>query len=81
MKKLLVVLSIMLALGLLWNMESTYTRKAVVIDSTNDVVVCEDKSGNRGEYEGQAVVGEKVELIINDNHTSTINDDIVKGIK
>ena len=81
MKKLLIVLSIMSVLGLLWGTESTYTRKAVVINSTSDVVVCEDKSGNIWEYEGQAVVGETVTLLMNDNHTSTISDDIVKGIK
>ena len=81
MKKLLVVLSIVLVLGLLWNIESTYTRTAVVIDCTNDVIVCKDKSGNIWQYEGQAVTGETVVLIMNDNHTSTITDDIVKGIK
>ena len=81
MKKLLVVLGIVLVLGLLWGIESNYTRTAVVISSKNNVVTCEDKSGNVWQYKGQAVVGETIELIINDNHTSTINDDIVKGIK
>ena len=81
MKKLLVVLSIILVLGLLWNTESTYTRKAVVVSAKNNVVTCQDKNGNIWQYNGQAVVGETVELIMNDNHTSTINDDVVKGVK
>ena len=81
MKKLLIVLSVVIVLGLLWGIESNYTRTAVVVDSKNNVVTCEDKQGHIWQYNGQAVVGETVELIMSDNHTSTINDDVVKGVK
>ena len=81
MKKLLVVLGIVLVLGLLWGCESTYTRKATVISSNNNVVTCKDNSGNIWQYEGGAAVGEKVVLIMEDNHTSIIADDVVKGVK
>ena len=81
LKKLLVVLSIVMVLGLLWGAESTYTRQAVITKSENNIVTCQDKSGYIWQYKGEAVVGEEVKLIMYDNHTSKISDDIVKGIK
>lgn len=80
-KRVLIVLSIILVLGLMWNWESTYTRQAEIISVKNDTIQAEDKSGYVWEYKGSATVGDTVTLVMYDNHTSTIRDDIVKGVK
>lgn len=82
MKKIIVTISILMVIGLLHHFESTYYRQVTVIDNQENKVVCVDKSGNIWEYEGQAAnIGDKITLIMNDNHTSKITDDIIKGIK
>ena len=81
MKKLLIVLGVILVLGLLWGMESNYKREAVVIESEQGIVTTKDKGGHIWQYKGEAIVGENVVLVMYDNHTSKITDDIVKGIK
>ena len=80
-KKILIILSIVLVLGFLWGAESTYTRTATITKSESGIVTAKDKSGNLWQYKGTATVGDTVELIMHDNHTSKITDDIVKGIK
>lgn len=81
MKKILIVIAILIAIGLLHHFESTYYRQVIVIDNQEDKVVCVDKSGNVWEYNGQANVGDKITLIMYNNHTSKITDDTIKGIK
>lgn len=81
LKKLLIVLSVFLVLGFMWSAESTYTRKAVITKSENNIVTCQDKSGHIWQYKGEAVVGDEVELVMCDNHTSKITDDIIKKVK
>lgn len=80
-KKILIVLSIILILGFMWNIESTYTRQATVTNSDNGVVTAKDNCGHIWEYKGSATVGDNVTLVMCDNHTSKITDDIVKGVK
>lgn len=80
-KKILIVLSAILVLGLMWGYESTYTRTATITKSESGIVTAKDLSGNLWQYEGSATVGDTVELVMYDNHTSTIRDDIIKGIK
>ena len=80
-KKVLMVLSIILVLGFMWGAESTYTRTATITNSENGVVTAKDVSGNLWRYKGSATVGDTVELVMHDNHTSKITDDIVKGVK
>lgn len=80
-KKILVVLSIILLLGIIGKAESTYTREAIVTNSNSGIVTVEDNCGYIWEYEGSATVGECVTLIMSDNHTSKITDDIVEGVK
>jgi hypothetical protein len=81
MKKVLIALSIVLVLGLMWTIESTYTRKVVVLENNNGIVTTVDNRGHIWEYKGSATVGDNITLIMHDNHTSTIKDDIVKGVK
>ena len=80
-KKILIVLSVILALGFMWGAESTYTRTATITNSESGIVTAEDKSGNIWEYKGSAKIGDDITLIMHDNHTSKITDDIVKGVK
>lgn len=81
MKKIIVVLTVITLIGLLYGYESTYTRQAIVTKCTNDIIYATDEQGNIWCYEGNAVIGQKVMLKLYDNHTSTINDDIIKGVK
>ena len=80
-KKILIVLAILMALGIMGNIESTYTRQAIVTNSDNGIVSAKDNCGYVWKYKGSATVGDNVILVMNDNHTSKISDDIVKGIK
>ena len=80
-KKILIVLSVILVLGFMWGAESTYTRQAEVISVKDDIIQAEDKSGNIWEYKGSARIGDDITLVMHDNHTSTITDDIIKGVK
>lgn len=80
-KKILIVLGIILVLGFLWGQEATYTRQAEVISVKDNIVQAEDKSGNIWEYKGSAKIGDTITLVMYDNHTSKITDDIVKGVK
>ena len=69
-KKILIVLSIILVLGLMWG-----------ISVKGDIIQAEDKSGNIWEYKGSARIGDDITLVMHDNHTSKITDDIVKEVK
>lgn len=80
-KKILVVLAIFIALGLMWGWESTYTRKVIVLENDNGIVTTVDNNGHIWEYKGSATIGDRITLVMHDNHTSTIRDDIVKGVK
>ena len=80
-KKILIVLSVVLVLGLMWGAESTYTRTATITNSSNGVVTAEDESGHIWQYKGSATVGDSITLVMYDNHTSKITDDIIKGVK
>ena len=80
-KKILIVLSVILALGFMWGAESTYTRTATITNSESGMVTAEDKSGHIWQYKGSATVGDSVTLVMHDNHTSKVTDDIIKGVK
>lgn len=80
-KKILIVLAVLLVFGIMGTWESTYTRKVTVLENNNGIVTTVDNRGHIWEYKGTAIVGDDVILIMNDNHTSKITDDIVKGVK
>lgn len=81
MKKILIVLVILLIFGILGTWESTYTRTATITNSESGIVTAEDNCGYIWQYKGSATVGDSVTLIMHDNHTSKITDDIIKEIK
>lgn len=78
---LLITLIGFLALGVAGFYETAYPRQATIRQSNNGTVQCIDKQGHLWEYKGEGIVGQQVTLIMNDNHTSTITDDTVKGVK
>ena len=80
-KKILVVLSVVLVLGLMWGAESTYTRTATITNSESGIVTAKDNCGYIWQYKGTATIGDSVTLVMNDNHTSKVTDDIIKGVK
>ena len=80
LKKILITLSIFIILGLMWGAESTYTRQATVTNDKDNIVTCVDESGHIWQYKGSATIGDSVTLVMYDNHTSNITDDIVKGV-
>ena len=80
-KKILIVLVIVIVIGIIGNAESTYTRTATVTNSNNGIVTTKDNCGYSWEYKGSATVGDTVTLVMHDNHTSKITDDIIKGVK
>lgn len=80
-KKILVVLAIFIVLGLIWGCESTYTRTATITNSNNGIVTAKDNCGYVWQYKGTASVGDSVTLVMYDNHTSKVTDDIIKGVK
>ena len=80
-KKILIVLGVILVLGFMWGAESTYTRTATITNSESGIVTAEDNCGYIWQYKGSATVGDSVTLVMHDNHTSKITDDIVKGVK
>lgn len=80
--KYIIVMCIgLLVLGLLGGYEATYTREATISKVENGIVYAVDTCGYMWTYQGNATVGESVTLIMDDAHTSTIKDDIVKGVK
>lgn len=81
MKKFIIVIITLAIIGLLHNLESIYYRKVIVINNKDNIITCVDKSGYLWEYQGEANIGDKVTLIMHDNHTSNIEDDIIKGVE
>lgn len=64
--------------------ETTYVRDAEVTSVVEDIVTFTDTTGNDWEYEldedMQCVIGDRVTLIMNTNHTDMIYDDIIVGM-
>ena len=80
-KKILIVLARIITKGFINAWESTYTRQAIITNSENGIVTVQDNCGYIWQYNGSATIGDSVILVMYDNHTSKITDDIVKGIK
>lgn len=84
MNKRLALLSATLLLSLACleaDVTDAYTREGVVISSVCGIVSVEDASGNVWQYYGDNVKGAHVTLKMRANHTSSIEDDVVVGIK
>lgn len=82
MKKLLIsITTALLFLGICGGYESTYTRRATITAIKGNTVYCQDSCGYLWKYEGEGRIGDNITLVMNDNHTSTITDDIITEVK
>lgn len=81
MKALLVTAIFSLALCFCSKVETTYNRKATVININNEIVTVIDESGNEWDFIGNNFsIGDKVKLVMDNNHTNTIRDDVIKNV-
>lgn len=80
--KVLVVLSLFLAVGISNTIESTYTREGVVVSVDHNTVTVQDAKGYQWDFEGTGyTLNQEVTMVMSDNHTSTIFDDTVLRVK
>ena len=81
-KKIVLVVLIVVAIGLVGMAESTYTRDVVVIKVDCSEVTVQDKQGHQWSFCGDDyTVGQEIIVVMNDQHTSSINDDIIIDVK
>ena len=81
-KRLLVLIAILLFIGFIGHIEAHYTREVTVIEVQDQEVTVKDKQGNLWCFNGtDYTVGQELVVVMYDNHTSTIYDDIIKGVK
>ena len=81
-KKIIMVLTVIIIIGLMGTIETTYTRDAKVVNVDNLEVTAEDKQGNLWVFiADDCSVNDDVTLIMNDNHTTKITDDKIIKVK
>ena len=81
-KKIAMVLTVIVIIGLMGTIETTYTRNAVVVNVDNLEVTAEDKQGNLWVFiDDDYSINDDVTLIMNDNHTTKITDDKIIKVK
>ena len=81
MKALLVTATFSLALCFCSKVETTYNREATVTNVSNEIVTVIDESGNEWNFVGNNFsTGDKVKLVMDNNHTNTIKDDVIKNV-
>ena len=81
-KKIIMVLTVIVIIGLMGTIETTYTRNAIVINVDNLEVTVEDKQGNLWVFIADGYsINDDVTLIMNDNHTTKITDDKIIKVK
>lgn len=81
-KKITMVLTVIIIIGLMGTIETTYTRKAIVVNVDNLEVTAEDKQGNLWVFIADGYsINDGVTLIMNDNHTTKITDDKIIKVK
>ena len=81
-KRIIIVLTIIMMLGVLGHYEHQYTRDVVVVEIQGQEVTVEDKQGHFWCFNGtDYTIDQEITVVMYDNHTSTIYDDIIKGVK
>ena len=76
------VLTVIIIIGLMRTIETTYTRDAKVVNVDNLEVTAEDKQGNLWVFIADDYsINDDVTLIMNDNHTTKITDDKIIKVK
>ena len=81
-KKIIMVLTIIVIIGLMGTTEPTYTREAIVTNVDNLEVTAEDNQGNLWAFIADGYsINDNVTLVMNDNHTIKITDDKIIKVK
>lgn len=71
-----------IVLGICSIIETQYTREATVVSYRADAVVVQDKQGNEWGFIGTGYeLGEKLVLVMDNNHTMQVEDDRIIRIK
>ena len=65
------------------SIETTYTREGKIVEVHNTIVIIEDTTGNKWEYEATGFsIGDNVKMKMFNNYTdNTILDDIITSVK
>jgi len=78
MKKIIIVITLFIAIGIMQTIESTYTRDVVVTKIQDNIVTTQDSQGYIWEFYGEGYSkGQAVKLTMNNNHTDNIEDDTI----
>lgn len=81
-KKIALVVVAIVVVGLMGMIESTYTRDVVVTKVDCIEVTVQDKQGHHWSFYGDDyTVGQKITVVMNDQHTSSIYDDTIINVK
>lgn len=81
-KRLLVLTIILLGIGFIGYIETHYTRDVVVVEVQGQEVTVEDKQGNFWSFKGTDYkVDQEITVVMYDNHTGTMYDDIIEGVR
>jgi hypothetical protein len=81
-KRLLILIVILLFISFIGYAETHYTRAVVVVDIQGQEVTVEDKQGNLWSFNGTDYkVDQEITVVMYDNHTGTMYDDVIEEVK
>ena len=81
-KRLLIAVAVILAIGIAGGMETRYTREVTVIDVQGDVVKVMSDRGIVWTFEGEGFVeGQEITVVMDTQHTTKIKDDKIIRVK
>ena len=81
-KRLLIAVAVILAIGIVGGMETRYTREVTVIDVQGDVVKVMNDRGIVWTFEGEGFVeGQEITVVMDTQHTTKIKDDKIIRVK
>ena len=81
MKKFIILITIIIAIGFLNGIEHKYTRTVTVVDVQGQQVTVEDNN-NYWSFNGEGYeIDQEIKVVMYDNHTSNITDDQIIKVK
>ena len=81
-KRILIVVTIIIVVGLFGMIENTYTREVTVTEMQDQEVTVVDVSGNEFCFYGtDYTVGQKITVVMTTNNTDSITDDKIIDVR
>ena len=81
-KKIAIILLVIIVIGLIGTIDTTYTRDVKVVDVDCVEIVVEDSQGYQWSFIGEGYeIDQEIQVVMNDNHSSTIFDDTIIKVK